>query len=52
MLKTAGFGFALLTAITAMTVKFVCYTFVDDTDLVQSADTPETDWTVVKDNNL
>ena len=30
-------------------VKFVCCTFVDDTDLVQSADTPETDWTVVKD---
>ena len=43
MLKTAGFGFAMLTAIMAMTVKFVCYTLVDDTDLVQLADTPETD---------
>ena len=49
MLKTAGFCFAMLTAITAVTVRFVCYAFVDDADLVQAADTPETEWTVVKD---
>ena len=32
----------MLTAITAVTVRFVCYAFVDDTDLVQAADTPYT----------
>ena len=30
-------------------MRFVCYAFVDDTDLFQAADTPETEWTVVKD---
>jgi hypothetical protein len=43
MMKTAGFGFSLLTAMTVACFSFVCYAFVDDTDVVhcaQDANTP------------
>ena len=36
MLREAGFGFRSLSAISGETGYFVCYTFVDDTDLVHS----------------
>ena len=36
-MRTAGFGFSLFTAITVSAVSFVCYAFVDDTDLVHTA---------------
>jgi hypothetical protein len=34
MMKTAGFGFSILTAMTLVSVSFICYAFVDDTDVV------------------
>jgi hypothetical protein len=34
MMKTAGFGFSILTAMTLVSVAFICYAFVDDTDVV------------------
>jgi hypothetical protein len=34
MMKTAGFGFSILTALTLVSVAFICYAFVDDTDVV------------------
>ena len=34
MMRTAGFGFSILTALTLVTVSFICYAFVDDTDVV------------------
>ena len=36
MLKTQGFGFIMQTPITRQDFSFVCYTFVDDTDLAHS----------------
>ena len=36
MLKAEGFGFKMRTAVTSEEFDFVCYTFVDDTDLVHS----------------
>ena len=36
-MKTAGFGFSLLTAMSIACVSFVCYAFVDDTDVVHCA---------------
>jgi hypothetical protein len=37
MMSTAGHGFHIISAITATLVTMVCYAFVDDTDVVQSA---------------
>jgi hypothetical protein len=37
MMSTAGHGFHILSAITATLLTMVCYAFVDDTDVVQSA---------------
>jgi hypothetical protein len=34
MMKTAGYGFSILTAMTLISVSFICYAFVDDTDVV------------------
>ena len=48
MTRTASFGFTLCTAITGILVSFVCYAFIDDTDLVQAVASPETHWTVVQ----
>ncbi len=36
MLKTAGFGFSVRTVISGDEFSFVCYTFVDDSDVVHS----------------
>ena len=36
-LKTAGYGAILISALTVAIVSFVCYAFVDDTDLVHTA---------------
>ena len=36
MLKTAGFGFKVRTVISGNEFSFVCYTFVDDSDVVHS----------------
>lgn len=36
MLKTAGFGFKVRTVISGDAFSFVCYTFVDDSDVVHS----------------
>ncbi len=36
MLKTAGFGFQVRTVISESEFSFVCYTFVDDSDVVHS----------------
>ena len=36
MLKTAGFGFRVITIISKDDFCFVCYTFVDDNDVVHS----------------
>lgn len=43
MMRTAGFGFQLLTCLSIQLISFLCYAFMDDTDLVhtgQSVDTP------------
>ena len=37
MLKTAGFGFNVRTVISGDSFSFVCYTFVDDSDVVHSS---------------
>jgi hypothetical protein len=37
MMKTAGFRFSLLAALSITYVSFVCYAFVDDTDVVRTA---------------
>jgi hypothetical protein len=37
MMRTSGFGFSLLTALTVLAVSFVCNACVDDTDLVHTA---------------
>jgi hypothetical protein len=37
MMRTAGFGFSLFTALTVSAVSFVCYAFVDDANLVHTA---------------
>ena len=34
MMKVAGYGFQILMAMTVVCVSFVCYAFVDDTDVV------------------
>ena len=34
MMRTAGFGFSILTALTLTCIAFNCYAFVDDTDVV------------------
>jgi hypothetical protein len=39
MLKSAGFGFKVRTVISGDEFSFVCYTFVDDSDVVHSQDT-------------
>jgi hypothetical protein len=36
MLKSAGFGFKVRTVISGDNFSFVCYTFVDDSDVVHS----------------
>ncbi len=36
MLKSAGFGFKVRTVISGHKFSFVCYTFVDDSDVVHS----------------
>jgi hypothetical protein len=46
MLKTAGFGFRVRTVISGDSFSFVCYTFVDDSDVVHSSidnDSEDTD---------
>ena len=48
MLRTAGCGLKRFSAITGRLISFVCYAFVDDTDLVHAAPSPETDWTEAK----
>ena len=42
VMRTAGWGFQITTAITKAFIKFVCYSFVDDTDLIHSAKTVNT----------
>jgi hypothetical protein len=37
LVSTAGFGFFLLTALTVLVVQFVCFAFVDDADVVHTA---------------
>jgi hypothetical protein len=37
LVRTAGFGFFLLTALTILVVQFVCFAFVDDVDVVHTA---------------
>jgi hypothetical protein len=37
MLKAQGFGFKIINAMSKETFSFVCYAFVDDTDLVHSS---------------
>jgi hypothetical protein len=39
MLKTAGFGFKVRTVLSENAFSFVCYTFVDDSDVVHSRET-------------
>ena len=36
-MRTTGFGFRLLTALSVKLIAFVCYAFVNDTDLVDTA---------------
>jgi hypothetical protein len=46
MLKAAGFGFSVQTVITGDKFLFVCYTFVDDSDVVHSLKWNEKIWTI------
>jgi hypothetical protein len=43
MLKTAGFGFRVRTVLSHDEFSFVCYTFVDDSDVVHSSIDPYSD---------
>jgi hypothetical protein len=38
MLKASGFGFQVINAISKERFSFVCYAFVDDTDLVHASE--------------
>ena len=42
LLRDKGFGFKSTTVLTGESYRFVCYTFVDDTDTVHSATHPDT----------
>jgi hypothetical protein len=42
MLKTAGFGFSVCTVISGDEFSFVCYTFVDDSNVVHSTQDSDT----------
>lgn len=42
MMQTAGYGLKILTALSIVSISFVCYAFVDDTDLVHTQDTHTT----------
>ena len=42
MMKTAGFGLQLTTCLSAALIAFVCYAFVDDTDIVHTGSTVDT----------
>jgi hypothetical protein len=46
-MATQGHGFNLLSALTGVLVSFVCYAFVDDTDVIHSARTVDTPGEVV-----
>ncbi len=37
MMRTAGYGFQMITALLVTLIAFVCYAFVDDTDVVHTA---------------
>lgn len=41
MMRTAGFGFSLLTAISVTPVSFACCAFVDDADATHTAKTTD-----------
>jgi hypothetical protein len=41
-MATQGHGFNLLSAITGILMSFVCYAFVDDTDVIHSAESTDT----------
>lgn len=38
MIRTAGFGFQILSAVSIMVIAFICCAFVDDTDVVHTAE--------------
>jgi hypothetical protein len=42
MMKTAGFGLQLLTCLSCLLISFICYAFVDDTDLVHTTASVDT----------
>jgi hypothetical protein len=41
MMRTAGHGFHILSAISGSLISFVCYAFVDNTDVVHASPSPE-----------
>jgi hypothetical protein len=47
LVRTAGFGFFLLTALTVSVVQFVCFAFVDDADVVHTAKDVDTTGDIV-----
>lgn len=49
MMYTAGHGVKMLTAISAAAISFVCFAFVDDTDIVHTGATVDTPWNQVMD---
>lgn len=42
MMYTAGYGVKMMTAISAATISFVCFAFVDDTDIIHTGGTVDT----------
>jgi hypothetical protein len=48
LVRTAGFGFFLLTALTVSVVQFVCFAFVDDADVVHTANDVNTSGDIVR----
>jgi hypothetical protein len=48
LVRTAGFGFFLLTALTVSVVQFVCFAFVDDADVVHTTKDVNTSGDIVR----
>jgi hypothetical protein len=42
MMRTAGFGLQIVTSLSAVLISFLCYAFVDDTDLIHTGPTVDT----------
>ena len=48
MMRTANFGFKLVSALSLMAIHLVCYAFVDDTDVVHTCTDPNPSYLLIQ----